>query len=101
VTGLLFAAALAAVTAAALDEENARLAVQRGAYDHIVKDHVDAHSLSHTLRYIIGGMAARDALQNSEARFRAMSDSCQLGIFVSDAGAIASIRTRLIKRSRG
>ena len=42
--------------------------------------------LSRTLRYAIDGKAARDTLQNSEARFRAMSDASPLGIFVSDAG---------------
>jgi diguanylate cyclase (GGDEF)-like protein/PAS domain S-box-containing protein len=77
--------ALILVLSAARDEENARLAVQRGAYDYFVKGHVDAHWLPRTLRYVIGGKAARDALQNSEARFRAMSDASPLGIFVSDA----------------
>ena len=41
--------------------------------------------ISRTLHYVIGGKATRDALQNSEARFRAMSDASPLGIFVSDA----------------
>jgi diguanylate cyclase (GGDEF)-like protein/PAS domain S-box-containing protein len=77
--------ALILVLSAAFDEEIARLAVQRGAYDYFVKGHVDAHWLSRTLHYLIGGNAARDALQNSEARFRAMSDASPLGIFVSDA----------------
>jgi diguanylate cyclase (GGDEF)-like protein/PAS domain S-box-containing protein len=77
--------ALILVLSAKHDEEIARLAVKRGAYDYFVKGHVDAHWLSRTLHYVIGGKAARDALQNSEARFRAMSDASPLGIFVSDA----------------
>ena len=77
--------ALILILSAARDEEIARQAVQRGAYDYFVKGHVEAHWLSRTLRYVIGGKAARDALQNSEARFRAMSDASPLGIFVSDA----------------
>ncbi|HYQ71333.1 MAG TPA: PAS domain S-box protein, partial [Gammaproteobacteria bacterium] len=77
--------ALILVLSTARDEETARLAVQRGAYDYFVKAHVDAHWLSRTLRYIIVRNAACDALQNSEARFRAMSDASPLGIFVSDA----------------
>ena len=77
--------ALILVLCAERDEEIARQAVQHGAYDYFVKDHVDAYWLSRTLRYVIRGKAARDALQNSEARFRAMSDASPLGIFVSDA----------------
>jgi diguanylate cyclase (GGDEF)-like protein/PAS domain S-box-containing protein len=67
------------------DEDAARQAVQRGAHDYLLKGHIDAHCLSRTLHYVIGCKAARDALQNSEARFRAMSDVSPLGIFVSDA----------------
>jgi diguanylate cyclase (GGDEF)-like protein/PAS domain S-box-containing protein len=77
--------ALILVLSAARDEEIARLAVQHGAYDYFVKGHIDAHWLSRTLRYVIGCKVARDVLQNSEARFRAMSDASPLGIFVSDA----------------
>jgi diguanylate cyclase (GGDEF)-like protein/PAS domain S-box-containing protein len=77
--------ALILVLSAARDEEIARQAVQRGAYDYLVKGHIDAHWLSRTLCYIIRCKTARDALQNSEARFRAMSDASPLGIFVSDA----------------
>lgn len=68
------------------DEAVARQAVQRGAHDYLLKGHADAHVLSRTLRYVIDGKVARNALQNSEARFRAMSDASPLGIFVSDAG---------------
>jgi diguanylate cyclase (GGDEF)-like protein/PAS domain S-box-containing protein len=77
--------ALILVMSAVRDEAIARQTVQRGAHDYLVKDHVDAHWLSRTLRYVIGCKAARDALQNSEARFRAMSDASPLGIFVFDA----------------
>jgi diguanylate cyclase (GGDEF)-like protein/PAS domain S-box-containing protein len=67
------------------DEETARQAVERGAHDYFAKGHVDAHWLPRALRYVIEGKAARRALQSSEARFRAMSDSSPLGIFVSAA----------------
>ncbi len=77
--------ALILILSTTRDEGNARLAVQRGAYDNFVKGHIDAHWLSRTLHYVIRGNAARDALQNSKARFRAMSDASPLGIFVSDA----------------
>ena len=67
------------------DEETARQAVERGAHDYFAKGHVDAHWLPRALRYVIERKAAREALQSSEARFRAMSDASPLGIFVSDA----------------
>ena len=67
------------------DEDTARQAVQRGAHDYLLKGHIEAHRLSRTLHYVIACKAAQDALQNSEARFRAMSDASPLGIFVSDA----------------
>ncbi len=68
----------------ACDEAVACQAVQRGAHDYLFKGHADAHVLLRTLRYVIDGKAARETLQNSEARFRAMSDASPLGIFVSD-----------------
>jgi len=67
------------------DEETARQAVQRGAHDYLTKGHADAHWLPRTLRYLIERKAAREALWNSDERFRAMSDASPLGIFVSDA----------------
>ena len=76
--------ALILVLCAARDEEIARQAVQRGAHDYLVKDHLDAHWLSRTLGYIIRSKTTSQALQDSEARFRAMSDASPLGIFVSD-----------------
>jgi diguanylate cyclase (GGDEF)-like protein/PAS domain S-box-containing protein len=77
--------ALILVLSAACDKEIARQAVQRGAHDYLVKDHLDAHWLSHTLSYIISSKTTNYTLQNSEARFRAMSNASPLGIFVSDA----------------
>ena len=76
--------ALILILCAASDEEIARQAVQRGAQDYLVKDHVDAHWLPRALRYLIERKATQDALRNSEARFRAMSDASPLGIFVSN-----------------
>ena len=69
---------------AAVDEETARQALQRGAYDYLVKEHIDDYWFRRILRYVIEHKAIRDALRNSEARFRAMSDASPLGLFVSD-----------------
>jgi diguanylate cyclase (GGDEF)-like protein/PAS domain S-box-containing protein len=77
--------ALILVLSTADAEERARQAVMRGAYDRLGKDAGDISGLPRTLRYAIAGKAAKDALWNSEARFRAMSDASPLGIFVSDA----------------
>ena len=76
--------ALILVLSAAGDEDIARQAVPRGAHDYLLKGHADAHWLPRALRYLMGRKAAQDALRNSEARFRAMSDASPLGIFVSD-----------------
>ena len=73
------------VLSGSTDEETARLAVQRGAHDYLAKGHIDAHWLPRALGYVIERQAGQDALQNSETRFRAMSDASPLGIFVSDA----------------
>jgi diguanylate cyclase (GGDEF)-like protein/PAS domain S-box-containing protein len=77
--------ALILILSSAADEEIARLAVQRGADDYLVKEQVDAHWLPRTLNYLIERKETRQALMLSEARFRAMSDASPLGIFVSDA----------------
>jgi diguanylate cyclase (GGDEF)-like protein/PAS domain S-box-containing protein len=76
--------ALILVLSAASDEGVARQAVQCGAQDYLVKGHGDTHWLPRALRYLIERKATRVALQDSEARFRAMSDASPLGIFVSD-----------------
>jgi len=77
--------ALVLALAEASDETVALEAVRHGAHDYLVKDHVDAHWLPRALRYMIERKVTQDALRNSEARFRAMSDVSPLGIFVSDA----------------
>lgn len=76
--------ALILILSSASDESTARLAVQCGADDYLVKGHVDAHWLPRALYYLLERKANREALRNSEARFRAISDASPLGIFVSD-----------------
>lgn len=79
--------ALILILSTASDEEIARQALLRGAHDYFVKAHVDAYWLPRALRYVIERRDARGRLQDSESRFRAMSDASPLGIFVSDAQA--------------
>jgi diguanylate cyclase (GGDEF)-like protein/PAS domain S-box-containing protein len=76
--------ALILIVSSASDVEAARVAVQHGAHDYLIKGHVDSHWLPRVLRYLIDRKLVQDALQTSEARFRAMSDASPLGIFVSD-----------------
>ncbi|MBS1230831.1 MAG: putative signal transduction protein containing a rane domain, an and a domain [Proteobacteria bacterium] len=79
--------ALILILSSASNEDVARQALRRGAQDYFVKAHVDAYWLPRALRYAIERRDARDRLQDSEARFRAMSDASPLGIFVADAQA--------------
>ena len=67
------------------DDEAVRIAVQRGAHDYFPKGSGDGRWLSRALHYVIERKAIQRALQNSEARFRTISDASPLGIFVSDA----------------
>jgi len=76
--------ALIMVLCVASDEETARQAVLRGAYDYLIKAHVDAHWLPRVLRYVLERKTTQEALRKSEARFRAMSEALPLGIFVAD-----------------
>jgi diguanylate cyclase (GGDEF)-like protein/PAS domain S-box-containing protein len=69
----------------AQDEATAHQAVQSGAYDYFIIDKIDLDWLSRALSYAIKNKTERDALNQSEARFRAISDASPLGIFVSDA----------------
>lgn len=87
--------------AGADEDEAARQAVQRGAHDTLAKGHVDAHWLPRALGYAIDRKAGQDALRNSEARFRAMSDASPWGSsFPIPRGAV-SIPTPRITRYPG
>ncbi len=77
--------ALILVLSGTSDEEIVHQAMQLGAHDYFSKAHIDAHWLPRALRYVIERQTTRAALSNSEARFRAISDSSPLGIFVADA----------------
>ena len=67
------------------NDEAARAAVRCGAHDYLPKGIAEGCWLSRALHNVIERKAAQCALQNSEARFRAISDASPLGIFVSDA----------------
>ncbi len=54
------------------DEATARTAVEHGAHDFLVKNHIDAHWLPRTLHYLIEHNTVLDKLRNTEKRFRSM-----------------------------
>ncbi len=66
------------------DDEAVQVVVQRGAHDYFPKGTADSRWLSRALHYVIERKTIQRALQNSEARFRTISDASPLGIFVSD-----------------
>lgn len=76
--------ALVLILSSSSDDELAHQAVQNGAYDYFDKTHIDVHWLPRAMSYITARKAAQDALNESNERFRAMSDASPLGIFVSD-----------------
>ena len=82
---LVAADALILILSTPAGEDGARLAVQNGADDYLVKSQINAMDLPRALRYLMERRAVREALTLSEARFHAMSDASPLGIFVSDA----------------
>lgn len=76
--------ALILVLSESPDDEFMQEALKRGAQDYVAKGHIDAHWLPRALEYIVERKASRQALSESNKRFRAMSDASPLGIFVSD-----------------
>ncbi len=93
--------ALILILTQASDEAVAREAVQRGAHDYFLNEQIDAYWLPRSLIYMIESKATRDALNNSEARFRAISDASPLGIFVSDAEGVCIYTNAAYQRISG
>lgn len=63
------------VLADAGDENLARQAVQRGAQDYLLRNHVDSYSLPRALRYVIDRRAAEEALFVERERAQVTLDS--------------------------
>lgn len=66
------------------DEETARHAVQHGAYDFLLKSHIDSHWLPRVLRYLVEHTALRNTLRDSDKNHMSINDALTVGIFVSD-----------------
>lgn len=73
------------ILCSAHDEETAHHAVQHGAYDFLLKSHIDSHWLPRVLRYLVERTVLRKTLRDSEKHHRSINDALPVGIFVSDA----------------
>ena len=68
------------------NESVARLAVQRGAQDYLLKNHIDNRWLPRALRYVIGRKAAEEALFVEKERAQVTLDSIGDAVLSSDLG---------------
>ena len=75
------------VLSAAKDEEVAKLAVQRGAQDYLLKNHLDAYLLSKTLGSMIERAAIADALFNEKERAQITLNSIGDAVMSTDVWA--------------
>lgn len=66
------------------DETTIHYVVQSGPHDAFGNAPLDIRRLPDALRFVIKRNASQTSLQNSEARFWAISDASPLGIFVAD-----------------
>ena len=62
------------------DEAQAIEAVERGAWDYLVKGQVEGRSLVRVLRYAIGRKRAEEAVRASEGRYRDLFDNALNGV---------------------
>ena len=82
------AAALPIVVMSVLDDERLAVeAVHAGAQDYLVKGRVDGSLLARSLRYAIERKRSETALQESEARFRAVFEGGPVGMVLLDLEA--------------
>jgi diguanylate cyclase (GGDEF)-like protein/PAS domain S-box-containing protein len=75
------------VLSAAKDEEVAKLAVQRGAQDYLLKNHLDAYLLSKALGSMIERAAIADALFNEKERAQITLNSIGDAVMSTDVWA--------------
>jgi diguanylate cyclase (GGDEF)-like protein/PAS domain S-box-containing protein len=66
------------------EEESAREAVNRGAYDYLLKNHLDSYSLARALHSVIARKAAEDALFVEEERAQITLNSIGDAVITTD-----------------
>ena len=82
------------------DEELARQAVQRGAQDYVLKNHLDSYSLPRALRNAIDRRAAEDALFLERERAQVTLDSIGDAVVTTDiAGKVTYLNSVAEKMS--
>jgi diguanylate cyclase (GGDEF)-like protein/PAS domain S-box-containing protein len=74
------------VLAAAQDEDIAKVAVQRGAQDYLLKHHLDEYLLSKALSSMIERAAITEALFNEKERAQVMLNSIADAVMSADVG---------------
>ena len=75
------------VLSAAQDEEVAKLAVQRGAQDYLLKNHLDGYLLSKALVSMIERAAIAEALFDEKERAQVTLNSIGDAVMITDVGA--------------
>lgn len=73
------------------DEEQAIVAVQKGAQDYLIKGKVESGGLVRALRYAIERKRGEQALRESEERFRRLSDATFETIAITEQGRILDV----------
>jgi len=82
------------------DEDLARQAVQRGAQDYLLRNHLDGYSLPRALRNAIDRKAADDALFLERERAQVTLDSIGDAVVSTDvAGNVAYLNLRFRSRT--
>lgn len=73
------------VVITSFDDDNAGLsAVQIGAQDYLIKGQIDSSLLIRTIRYAIERFQIKEALSNSEMKYRSLIDQANDAIFLTD-----------------
>lgn len=85
-----------------LDSEDMAIkALREGAQDYLVKDEINARILKRAIQYSIERKKSREALHQSEEKYRLLVESLQEGIWVIDANARTTFANRRMAEMLG
>ncbi len=83
------------------DEDLAKQAVQRGAQDYLLKDHLDSYTLPRALRNAIDRKAAEDALFLERERAQVTLDSIGDAVLCTDSGGNVTYLNAVAEKMTG